>query len=285
MEAIQNMNRPLRPEGIIAPGNYLPDHTLKLSVCRDFLKVADRLLPRESSRIPVLWHKDLHLDNIFVNPEKPTEIVGLIDWQNTHVAPLFDQVSHPSFLDFKGPRVSGLQVPCLPENFEELDDEAKKQARKLLVDQSLHKYYDTFTAAMNLPAYQALDFQDTLQGEIIALIGMVLNDGEPAIQGLLMKLPVVWDHIDNSPCPLKYSSEEIERQQELEIQWAQGMMLMDDVLDALGGAIRGWDGWVSHEDYEQLKEKLALVREQFIEHHSGGDEEAAKKWALAWPFQ
>lgn len=33
--------------------------------------------------------------------------------------------------------------------------------------------------------------------------------------------------------------------------------LMDDVL-SLGGAVRGWDGWVSHEDFELLKKKLLL---------------------------
>lgn len=289
MEAIQNLKRPLRPEGIVAPGAYRPSRALKLSVCRDFLKVTDRILPPEPCRTPVLWHKDLHLDNIFVHPERHTEIVGLIDWQNTHVAPLFDQVTHPAFFDYKGPRVEGLTTPRLPEDFEELEDDAKKQAKKLLVDQTLYKYYDLFSATLNVPAYQALRYQDTLQGEIIALIGMTLNDGEPAIQGLLMKLVDVWDRIDTCkggpPCPLNYSPADIERQQELELKWADGMMLMEDVLESLGGAVHGWEGFVDHENYEALKTKLAIVREQFIEYHAGDDEEAAKQWASAWPFQ
>jgi aminoglycoside phosphotransferase (APT) family kinase protein len=105
MKAIENPKRPLRPEGIVGPAGYQPDRALKLSVCRDYLKVVDHILPTDACQIPILWHKDLHLDNIFVNPEKPTEIVGLIDWQNSYVAPLFDQVSHPAFWTIRGRRL------------------------------------------------------------------------------------------------------------------------------------------------------------------------------------
>lgn len=289
MTAIQNLNRPLRSEGIVGPGGYRPTRALKLSVCRDFLKVVNHILPPETCRTPVLWHKDLHLDNIFVNPKKPTEIVALIDWQNVHVSPLFDQVTHPAFLDHKGPKLEGLKTPCLPENFEELDEIAKKHAKKMLVEQTMYKYYDLYSASMNVPAYRALRYQETLHGEIITLIGMILNDGEPALQGLLMKLSSKWDQLICSkggpPCPLQFSAEEIDRQPELEAKWAKGIALMDDVLESLGGAVRGWDGWVSHEDYEALQQKHDLVRKQFIEHLAGDDKEAAKAWARAWPFQ
>ncbi|PGH18880.1 hypothetical protein AJ80_04298 [Polytolypa hystricis UAMH7299] len=286
----KNPKRPLRPEGIVGPEGYQPDRALKLSVCRDVLKVVDHILPSNPAcQKPVLWHKDLHLDNIFVDPEKPTEIVGLIDWQNARVAPLFDQVSYPSFLDYNGPKVEGLKAPSLPEYFEELDDDAKKRAKKLLVEQTLYKYYDLYTAAMNLPAYHALRYQDTLQGEIVTFVGIALNDGEPTLQGLLMQLASRWDELINGkgglPCPLHYSAEAIDRQQELEEKWVEGIKLMDDVLESLGGAIRGWEGWVSHEDYEPLKQKLALVREQFIEYFAGDNKEAAEAWARAWPFK
>ncbi|KAM5444027.1 Phosphotransferase enzyme [Microsporum ferrugineum] len=282
MKAIQSM--PLQPEGIVGPNGYQPDRALKLSVCRDFLKIADYILPPEAYQLPVLWHKDLHLDNIFVNPEKPTDIVGLIDWQNSHIAPLFDQATHPAFLDYNGPRLEGLTVPSLPENFEELNGDAKKRAKELLVAQTLYKYYDLFSASMNVPVYQALRYQETLQGEIISLVGMLLNDGEPAVQGLLIKLASRWNQL-RVPCPLEYSPEAIQHHQALEEKWAEGMALMDDVLESLGGAIRGWDGWVSHEEYEPLKKKCALVKQQFIEHFAGNDKKTAEAWEMAWPFQ
>jgi hypothetical protein len=73
MEAIQDLRQPLRSKGIVGSrgGNpYQPNHALKFSVCRIHLKVIDRILPSDDLQTPVLWHKDLHLDNIFVDPQE-----------------------------------------------------------------------------------------------------------------------------------------------------------------------------------------------------------------------
>lgn len=171
MEAIRNLQRPLRLEGIVAPGGYKPDRALKLSVCHDFLKVVYHILPSEKFPVHVLWHKDLHLGNIFVDPERPTEILALTHWQNFHVVRLFDRVTHPVFLDYKGPKVEGHKPPTPPANFEELDDSAKEHGKKLLVYQTLNKYYDLFSASLKVPTYRALGYQGTLQGEIITKRG------------------------------------------------------------------------------------------------------------------
>ena len=44
---------------------------------------------------PVLWHTDLHLGNIFVSPDLPGTIEGIIDWQSSQIYPLFIQGSIP----------------------------------------------------------------------------------------------------------------------------------------------------------------------------------------------
>ncbi|KAI1983645.1 Phosphotransferase enzyme [Ophidiomyces ophidiicola] len=287
MEAIQDPKRVLRPEGIVGPGGYQPDRALKLSVCHDFLKVASHLLPLEACQISVLWHHDLHLGNIFVDPENPTKIAGLIDWQSVHVAPLFYQATHPSFLNYIGPIPKGLKV-SLPDNFDELNEEAKNKAKKLLVEQSLYKFYDAYSALLNKRVYQALEYQQTLQGQIVALIGTILLDAEPAVQALLMELATKWNQINSLagiPCPLEYSNEAVERNRKLEMKWAEGILLMDDVLESLGGAERGWKGYASHAEYELLKQKLSLVREQFVEYWAGQDKEAGREWESAWPFK
>ncbi|KAI1960268.1 Phosphotransferase enzyme [Ophidiomyces ophidiicola] len=195
--AIQDPKRVLRPEGIVGPGGYQPDRAFKLSVCHDFLKVASHLLPPEACPISVLWHHDLHLRNIFVDTENPTKIVGLIDWQSVHVAPLFDQATHPSFLNYIKPIPKSLNV-SLPDNFDELNEEAKKKAKKLRVEQSLYKFYDAYSALLNKRVYQALGYQQTLQGQIVALIGTILLDAEPAVQALLMELATKWNQITAS---------------------------------------------------------------------------------------
>jgi hypothetical protein len=94
---------------------------------RRFLTIEEEnSLWTEISQTPVLWHK------------KHTEILGLIDWQNAYVAPLFDQVMHLAFLDYKGPKIEGLMAPHLPEDLDEHDDDTKKHANKLLVDRTLY---------------------------------------------------------------------------------------------------------------------------------------------------
>lgn len=48
---------------------------------------------------------------------------------------------------------------------------------------------------------------------------------------------------------------------------------MEDVRDTLGGAENEWQGWVNHEKYNQMKEKLAIGKEQVLGHMANYDEE------------
>ncbi|XHG05866.1 hypothetical protein AWENTII_009078 [Aspergillus wentii] len=55
-------------------------------------KVLEHLI--KDSRIqnaasPTLIHPDLHKRNIYVNPNDPTIITGIIDWQSTSIEPAF----------------------------------------------------------------------------------------------------------------------------------------------------------------------------------------------------
>ncbi|KAI1166394.1 kinase-like domain-containing protein [Nemania serpens] len=42
---------------------------------------------------PLLLHPDLHMRNIFVDPEDPAQITALIDWQSTSLEPIFSYAS------------------------------------------------------------------------------------------------------------------------------------------------------------------------------------------------
>jgi hypothetical protein len=59
---------------------------------------------------------------------------------------------------------------------------------------------------------------------------------------------------------------------------------MENILEALGGSENGWQGWVSHEDYSQMKGKLSTVRKQFLDHMAENEEER-EAWDQVWPFQ
>ncbi|KAK2800297.1 hypothetical protein FQN51_006205 [Onygenales sp. PD_10] len=290
-DCIQQSSTFPRPEGIFGgPGGYKPTANAKLAVLNDFDKVAFHLLPKDiSTHTPVLWHNDLHHDNIFINPANPAEILSIIDWQAAHTSPLFKQAHTPAFLDFEGPKPAlGLStLPPLPENFETLSPEEKEEAQELQSQQSLYKLYEVQSARTNMPVYKALQHAETLGAQIISLVSQVFNDGEPIIRGQLIQVIREWEKIvgpNGPPCPLTVTSADIAEQAVDQRRWEEGVQMMEDVLEALGGAENGWEGWVGHDDYEGLKRKVGIVKEQFLDEVAR-DEMERGEWERVWPFR
>jgi hypothetical protein len=289
-ECIKHLSRFPRPEGIFgAPGSYQPTADAKLDVISDFRKVASFILPKDATVTkPVLWHTDLHADNIFVGPNNSSKILAIIDWQSAHVAPLCQQVITPAFLDFNGPKPDeGLSFPSLPENFQTLSAEEKANAEGLQTQQLLYKLYEIQSGRQNKDVFNALQYANTLGCQIIALISQVFNDGETIIKGQLIQLVQQWSATvgrDGTPCPITITEDDIMQQKVDQQKWEAGVQLMEDVLESLGGAESGWQGWVSHEEYAQMKVKLEIVKGQFLDHmaHNAAEREA---WSRVWPFQ
>lgn len=160
-------------------------------------KVVSYLLPKDASvHVPVVWHGDLHHDNIFVDPDDSAKILSVIDWQTVHIAPLFQQARTPGFLEFEGLRpASGFSaLPSLPGNFETLSPAEKEQAKELQSQQSLYKLYEVQSAHENKPVFKALQYAETLGCQIISLVSQVFNDGEPIIRGQLIQVKWAGQH-------------------------------------------------------------------------------------------
>jgi hypothetical protein len=114
------------------PNQYRPTKALKVGVLRDYLKVATQILPNDVNLSkPTLWHSDLHSDNIFVDPSQPTKILNIIDWQAVNVSPLFLQARHPSLIEFEGPIPEGFEPITLPDDFDNMSEEAQHRAKNL----------------------------------------------------------------------------------------------------------------------------------------------------------
>ena len=63
------------------PSDYHPTKEAKLSVLHDFVRILPYLLPKnEKLSTGVLWHNDLHMNDIFVDSENPSQITSIIDW-------------------------------------------------------------------------------------------------------------------------------------------------------------------------------------------------------------
>ncbi|KAH9868328.1 hypothetical protein J1614_007400 [Plenodomus biglobosus] len=287
LACIENFSTYPGQQGLFSsPNQYRPTRALKIRVLRDYLKVATQILPKDTKLSkPTLWHPDLHTDNIFVDPSQPTKIVNIIDWQAVNISPLFLQARHPSLIEFEGPIPEGFEPIRLPHDFDDLSEEAQRQAKNLRAAQSLYKLYEIIMRRRCPEIAQALHFRDTLPGQITGLASSVFSDGEPILQGMLIRFEDEWStHVQCSdPCPLSFSSEDRKKQERLEASWSEGVELMHEVLTEIG-AYQGWDGWVNHNNYDVYKERLARCRENFLNRYAKTEEER-KQWVQAWPFE
>ncbi|EGD94286.1 serine/threonine protein kinase [Trichophyton tonsurans CBS 112818] len=121
----------------------LPPHpgTFYQGSCEEKVKLLDdvinlmRMLSSTSHPVlaqlgkPVIWHTDLHMGNIYVSPDDPSQILSIIDWQSISVLPLFLQARWPIFLEPPENFVQGFQAPKLPDNLKEMNEEDQQLAK------------------------------------------------------------------------------------------------------------------------------------------------------------
>jgi hypothetical protein len=138
-----------------------------------FLLPADRAISSAH-----LWPRDPYVANIFVNPSKPSEIVGLIDWQSTELSPLYFRARQPHILDYDGPPVSGLEWPQPPKDTEKLEAKERMHAWILYIQQALCSLYNNLTHYENPKLYAALEFQETASYFLLLIARNLLIDGE-----------------------------------------------------------------------------------------------------------
>ncbi|QQK42180.1 kinase-like protein [Penicillium digitatum] len=123
--------------------NYQAQSPLEhIASLEKYLQIAPYLIPQNNSAItrPVMRHPDLQPNNIFVSDK--LEITGLIDWQHSVVLPLFLQCGIPNSLQNYGDEVSeSLQIPCLPDNFNNLEEREQFEQAELLRRRQLHHFY------------------------------------------------------------------------------------------------------------------------------------------------
>jgi hypothetical protein len=234
-----------------------------------------------------MWHSDLHTGNIFVDPNDPVKIVGVIDWQSVHLSPLFLQARTPALLNFDGPLPESFDVK-LPEDFDSLSPKEQENAKRLSSLQSLYKLYEVACFKTNVEMHLAMRARKTLGAQITGLIGSVFSDGEPHIQSLLIAAQDNWEQLvkhtehEQTPCPSSYSDEAREMNSIELGRWNRSVELMDQFVHEMG-AYRGWDGWVSAAEYEVMQSRLRSARDRFIERESRNEEER-QQWRLVFPF-
>ena len=276
------------------PGCYSPSHEAKLSVLQDFLKINRYIIPQvKDLSAGIIWHNDLHTDNIFVDANNPSQITSIIDWQAVPIYPMFLTAHHPSLVDYDGPKLDGFVQPRLPENFDALDPEARKAAKDLFAAQSFWLSYEIEVQKAMPELLHAFRYKDTLPGQILGMIGSIYDDGEPYVQRLLADIceESAWKQVvgmDESgyprvSCPLKYSKEEVLVQKEEYSKWQKDVERKARVIDDIG-VYPGWNGAVSPHEYDEVSRRLVSAKEKFLLRESANEQER-ELWEKLWPFQ
>ncbi|PWY83649.1 hypothetical protein BO94DRAFT_547313 [Aspergillus sclerotioniger CBS 115572] len=288
-------SHPDTQQGIFnGPDGYHPTKAAKRSVLQEYLKIQQYIVPNDNAlNAGILWHNDLHTDNIFIDKANPTQITSIIDWQAIPIIPMFLIAHHPSLIEYDGPKPERFIQPRLPDNIDNLSPQERKAAKELHLSQTFWLYYETQVFKESRDLIHAFKYEDTLQSELMSLIGSIFDDGETHVQKLLSEVSTedIWKQIvgkdeHGSPrvsCPLKYMKSELEMQRETYAKWMRDVERKARVLEEIG-VYTGWNGAVSPGEYEEAVRRLCLAKERFLDREARTPEERVE-WERVWPFE
>ncbi|KAE8355824.1 kinase-like domain-containing protein [Aspergillus coremiiformis] len=287
---VQNMTRLPRSQlSLYGPGTYCSSRSKKIAALQGYLRLVKYLLPTDPSITSAfLWHPDLHAENIFVHPERPAEVLGIIDWQSSELLPLFDHARQPDFLDYDGPPSTGIDPPVFPDGFDRLDPAEKAEAQDLYLKMSLSALYRRFTYSNNITLFKAMEFRQTTSFEMMLLAQNLLIDGEALYRSRCLDLKEEWTALPgvqasgNAPFPLLFSADEVASINEDASGAIRGMELMQSLRQSLGPM---WPekGVVRPEQYDEVKKLLQQAKAELIDQLAYSETEMAA-WEEAWPF-
>ncbi|OQE94820.1 hypothetical protein PENNAL_c0003G02277 [Penicillium nalgiovense] len=191
-----------------------------LALLDKYMKVAPYLAPQstneagseETPSSNVLIHPDLHLDNIFVDPET-LQITRIVDWQSACVAPLFYHANVPRMCAHRGPLQEGWGVPERPEEFDSLSVEEQHKIDDDLESQILHKYYEAQVYRRSPRYWSVLKNMriPILRKPVWLVTGVWENRDLFFLRESLMSLFARWEElIPGVPCPINFTNEDVE---------------------------------------------------------------------------
>ncbi|KAM5429568.1 hypothetical protein McaMca56_006962 [Microsporum canis] len=265
------------------PGAYQPTLEKKLAAVKLYSHILQHILPSETGLTSGhLWHNDLHAENIFVNPDRPTEITGIIDWQSIQIAPLTDHCLDPNFLGYEGPDVGdNPQPPALREDIDSLEQNERRAAIKQFYDTSVMVAWRMLVKKKNPDQHAAIRFQKSKAGHMLNLSQNLYVFGEAHFRALVLDLRDEWAE-SGKDFPLTFSATEIS-EIEADVKAADiGLGVMNMITERMGDL---WpEKWfVEHENYEAAMAKLRDIKAELVEKavRSPEDKEVFETF---WPF-
>lgn len=260
----------------------LPEEVLNL--LDRYLQLAPAMVPpmgTEDTHSPTLWHPDLHLDNVFVDPLSK-QITRIIDWQSAAVMPLIYQcgvsrmVKHPGVSD-------DWALSDLPEDYDTLDENEKEKIDNARKSETCHKYYEAGTKSRNARHWAALQEHAEVRTGPSHLVVNVWEDHDVFfLRRSLLEIIEQWPNLcpESGTCPVSFS------EQELALHAAE-----EESMSNVGEILRlfrdNWglppNGMVDPAEFDQIRAAVMELRDSFIE--SGDDEAERELFAKLWPYR
>lgn len=229
-----------------------------IQLLQKYLKIAPFIVP-DSPR-NTLSHPDLHLDNIFVDPESNT-ITNIIDWQSAVITPLDLQDSQPQMLEL---------------SLNPLNEEQRRQEHDLL------DYYQEAAKAAGLSRKpQDLHLAVRLN-PLTQVPGCWELQDTFSLRQSLISVVAHWGRLypHHTPCPIGFTSEEL-----------QDHDRESELIDGIAGIVRQLDeqglipmgGMVPSEHYEYARRISDYFKQQFMDLAENDTQRILHE--AAWPYQ
>jgi len=261
----------------------LPDEVLEL--LGRYLQLAPTMVPpmgKDDTHSPTLWHPDLHLDNVFVDPETK-KITRIIDWQSSAVRPFFYQSGISRMFKHPGMVADGWALSELPADYDSLDQNEKTKIDSNRKSETCHKYYEVVTKTQNPRHWAALQLQNSdVRTEPSRLVVNVWEDRDAFfLRRALLSIVEQWKDLcpESKVCPVSFS------EQELALH-----ALEEESMSNVGEILRlfreNWglppDGMVDTTEFELIRIAVAELRDSFI---GAADNETERElFARLWPY-
>jgi Ser/Thr protein kinase RdoA (MazF antagonist) len=210
---------------------HVEEHVQLLSIARQILQILARDPRINGNASLTIMHLDLHLHNIFVDPDDPTTMTAFIDWQGTSIEPAFEHAGmvldlETTHLHFPGKRNS------------------EGDSHRVL-----ERAYDAFVRAYipRLAAVRTID-DDLLR--LFRYCHRTWVDGITVLRDELINLSTRWEEFGlPSPCPYTPPSGRALQDHEKDHRsFLQALELKESLTDQLQTTN---DGWIQSELWDE----------------------------------
>jgi len=257
---------------------YPSEHTSLLSM---FLQLAPYLTPPGSYSAPTLRHPDLSLSNILLAP-RSTKIISIIDWQDAVIFPRFMQAGYSAFCEHNSSRPQSLQIPSLPDDFEEIDIDQQRQAKAVFRLEEANLYYTAATGIHNDKHMDLLRLPHLgIRQYLLRQTGYPWDADLITLRAALVGIttPSVWSGIFSATCPVVFSDEEREAAMAESQEWNESEQLLSRVREYLGIDL---EGGTEPDNFERAVEGNRQFRMEMVRQAEVDQREIA--WRN-WPYK